>query len=173
MKVWDVEALRWMAPEHWSEYEQSRMCIHSPFTCDIFTAHKGSLLRLCFYTCLSFCSRGGGGVRGRGACMVGGMCGWGGMHGRGACVVGEACMAGGCAWWWGACVAGGMCGGGGHAWWGACMAGACVAHSPPPPQILRETVGQCAGGTHPTGMFTCLSMFVVLFQLLARLIGRI
>ena len=45
----------------------------------------------------------------------------------------------------GACVAGG------HAWQGrgACVVGgrACVT--------LRDTVSQCAGGTHPTGMHSC------------------
>ena len=71
---------------------------------------------------------------------------------------------------------GDMCGGdmhgGGHAWWGACMAEAVVAgghtwqggmcgqggmhstHAPPP--TLRDTVSECAGGTHPTGMHSCL-----------------
>ena len=46
---------------------------------------------------------------GKGACVVGGICGWG------ACMV-EACMAGG--------MHGRVCVcGKGHAWWGACMAG--------------------------------------------------
>ena len=71
----------------------------------------------------------GGDVRGRGACMVGGVCG-GGMHGRGVC------MAEGCAWqggmcgeghaWQGVCVAGGVCMAGRHTWLGVCMAGGCV-----------------------------------------------
>ena len=112
----------------------------------------------------------GGGMRGRGACVVGG------MHGREACVAG-ACVVGGHAWqegyvWWGACMAGGMCGreamcgrgcvhgrvaciaggmrgrracmAGGHAWQGACMA--CMAggmhgmHAPQ--QILRDIVNE-------------------------------
>ena len=110
---------------------------------ELVTARKRSLRRLCFYTCLSFCSQGGvhgergvvhgeGGVRGEG----------GGVHGKwGACVAK-----------WGACVVkGGMCGrgclwwvaGGGHAWYA-------------PSPILRDTVDQCAGGTHPTGMHSCL-----------------
>ena len=79
-----------------------------------------------------------------GACMVVGGHVWlqGGMHGCGGCV-----------------VAGGMCGEGGHAWWrrhawwgghvwqrGGCMAkGACVGYD-----------GKWAGGTHPTGMHSCL-----------------
>ena len=79
----------------------------------IFTARKRSLRRLCFYTCLSFCSRVGG-------CAWQGACVAGGVHGRGAC------------------VAGGM-----H------------AMPPTPPRTLRDTVGQCAGGTHPTGMHSC------------------
>ena len=102
-----------------------------------------------------------GGHAWQGACMAG----EGGMHGRGAC------MAGGCVWlgcmvggmcgrghvWQGACVVGGMCGGGdawqgGHAWW---WWGVCMPHMPPPPPTLRDMVGQCAGGTHPTGMHSC------------------
>ena len=99
-----------------------------------------------------------------GACVAGGHVWQEGMYGRGACMVE------GHAW------AGGMCGGGhawqgGHAWWGACVVGghawqggmhgkgACLAggvhamHTSP--WTLRETVGQCAGGTHPTGMHSC------------------
>ena len=94
--------------------------------------------RLCFYTCLSFCSQGGASMAGvcmagdtcvaRGACMVGdvhgrgrGMHGqrlhawwghvyWGGVHGRGVCQAGEACMAG--VVWQGASMARG------HVWQG-------------------------------------------------------
>ena len=98
-----------------------------------------------------------GGMCGRGPCMVGDMCGRGGMHGRGAC------MAGGHAWQ-GACVAGGQCGRGdvhGRVG-GACMVGGvwqgvCMPHMPPP--TLRDMVGQCAGGTHPTGMYSCFIIF--------------
>ena len=78
---------------------------------------------------------GGGGHAWRGACMAGGMHGEG-MHGRGACVVEGACMAGG------------------HAW----------SHMHTPPPTPQDTVGQCMGGTHPTGMHSCLE--VKLFQLL-------
>ena len=67
----------------------------------------------------------------------------------------------------GACVVvGGMCmaGGGRHAWWGVCMVGVCMAgghacHTHPLP-TLRDTVGQCAGGTHPTGMHSCLKKWL-------------
>ena len=73
-----------------------------------------------------------------------------------------------------------MCGQGGHAWWGCAwqggmrgrgrawqvcvhgmvggmhgVVGACMAggmHATHTPRTLRDTVGQCAGGTHPTGM---------------------
>ena len=38
--------------------------------------------------------------------------------------------------------------------------GACVAHTSPPTQ--RDTVGQCAGGTHPTGMRNAC-LFINLF----------
>ena len=51
------------------------------------------------------CPRGGG-MRGRGACMAGGMCGGGGacmvvggMHGRGVCMAVGVCVAGGHVWW--------------------------------------------------------------------------
>ena len=89
------------------------------------------------------------------------------MRGRGACVAGS-CMAGGRAWQ-GACVAGvcvwqgGMHGGGHlwqggmHAWQGGVHGGGGVCMPPmPPPSTLRDTVGQCAGGTHPTAMHSCL-----------------
>ena len=102
------------------------------------------------------CSGGGvhgkGGMRGegghvwqRGACMV-----KGGMHGEGGGMVKGACMAKGeHAWQRGACMAKGGhvwrkmgCGEreGGHAW-----------YAPP-----RDTASHCAGGTHPTGMHSCL-----------------
>ena len=78
---------------------------------------------------------------GEGACVVvgGGMGGRGGMcDGRGMCV-GGACMAGG-AWQ------------GGHAWQGCAWQGACV--------VIRACVAgetaTAAGGTHPTGMYSCL-----------------
>ena len=60
-------------------------------------------------------------------------------------------ITGGCAW------------PGGHAWLrgaymagGACMARGRVCHACPLPRlILWDTVGQWAGGTHPTGMHSC------------------
>ena len=70
-----------------------------------------------------------------------------------------------------------MCGGGGqHVWQGgmhgkgevcvagamhgreACMVGACMAggmHAMHAPLTLQDMVGQCVGGTHPTGMHSC------------------
>ena len=62
--------------------------VNGPLIFSIFTAHKRSLRRLCFYTCLSFCPHwgGGGGVCGRGVCMAGGHVWQGGVCG------------GGCAW---------------------------------------------------------------------------
>ena len=77
--------------------------------------------------------RGKGGMCGKGgACMV-----KGGMHGEG-----------------GVCVAKGSMHGkvGGHAW----QRGVCVAKGGPP----RDTAGQCAGGTHPTGMHSCCQSFL-------------
>ena len=51
----------------------------SPVSLEFFTARKRSLRRLCFYRCVSVHGggvhvRGEGGVRGRCACMAGGMC---------------------------------------------------------------------------------------------------
>ena len=80
-----------------------------------------------------------------------------------------ACMAGGHAGqrhvWQGVCMARSVRGGGhvwqggihgrGHAWQEACMAGGCACHACP--RTPRDTVGQCAGGTHPTGMHSCYS----------------
>ena len=103
-----------------------------------------------------------GGVHGSGCQWQGGVCGWGhawqgvcmaegvhgrrDMHGRG-----WACMAGGHVWQ-GACMAEGCAWGElGCAWWGVvCMVGGVHA-----PQTLRDMVGQCVGGTHPTGMHSC------------------
>ena len=89
----------------------------------------------------------GGGMHGRewgGAYMAGGMCGrrdvWGGMHSGGACMAVGVCMTGGMHG--GGCVAGGAWQGGVHATYA-------------PPRTLRDTVGQCTGGTHPTGMHSC------------------
>ena len=51
----------------------------------------------------------------------------------------------------GACMAGGRVGGG---MYGMCVVGGVHAmHAPT--RTLRDTVGQCAGGTHPTGMHFC------------------
>ena len=66
-----------------------------------------------------------------------GMCKDGGLHGRGG----------------GHAMQGGVHGGG-YAWWGACMVGG--MHATHTPRTLRDTVDQCAGGTHPTGMHSCL-----------------
>ena len=77
-----------------------------------------------------------------GACVASGRYAWWG-----------ACMAGGCTWrvggaWPGdMCGEGGMHGEGGHAW----QRGMRGMHVP----LLRDTAGQCAGGTHPTGMHSC------------------
>ena len=71
------------------------------------------------------------------------------MHARGACVVGGV-RSGGHVWpggvhgWGVRGCGGGLCG------WGACVVCA--------PRIPRDTVGQCAGGTHPTGMHSCFAL---------------
>ena len=65
------------------------------------------------------------------------MCGKGGVCGKGGtCVV-----KGGCAWQRGVCV----------------VKGGYVCHAPL--GTPRDTVGQCAAGTHPTGMHSC-SQFI-------------
>ena len=108
---------------------------------DLYTARKWSLRRLCFYTCLSFCPWGGGGVRGRGMCMAVGVHGGGG-HGRGACMAGG--VHGGGGHGRGVCMGvGGM-----HVWWGACVAD-------------TTRYGQWTGGMHPTRMHSC--SFLLLF----------
>ena len=125
-------------------------------------------------------------------CMAGGHVWQRGMHGRGVCMVGGVCVVGGHAWlggaWqggmhgWGCAWQGGMCGRG-HAWLGGgggvCGRGACMfggqvwqggmhaTHVPPP--TLRDTVGQCAAGMHPTGMHSCYvdwlrSTFYIIFS---------
>ena len=49
---------------------------------------------------------------------------------------------------------------GGHAWSGGCVArGVCMAsggmHGQRGGMHDEDTAGQCAGGTHPTGMHSC------------------
>ena len=75
----------------------------------------------------------------------------------------EFCPQGGCAWWgheWQGAWQGGCAWQGGVHGRGACLGGGmhgrgvCMAHMLPPPQILRDTVN--AGGTHHTGMHSCL-----------------
>ena len=56
------------------------------------------------------------------------------------------------------------CSGGGHAWL-LCGGGACVARGG---MRGRDTVGHCAGGTHPTGMHSC--SVVILLTINRRLI---
>ena len=89
----------------------------------IFTARKFAKV---MFLQVSICPWGGG-MRGRGACVVGGHAWQGDMRGRGHVWWGGACMAGEHVWqegyvWWGTCMAGGVHGRG-YVWWGACMAG--------------------------------------------------
>ena len=92
------------------------------------------LRRLCFYTCLWFCSRGGcaipaclaAGLRGAGgACCRGGACSWEGVpaSGRGCLLPGGACS-------------------------GKC-------EDPPPPKQTASV----ADGTHLTGMHPCFKSY--------------
>ena len=60
------------------------------------------------------------------------------------------CSQGGRAW------PGGVCGGGMRSPGGVHAGGACAVCTPRG-LIIRDTFGQCAGGTHPTGMHSCLS----------------
>ena len=130
-----------------SKGEWQCRCVRARPLCSNFliTARKWSLRRLCFYTCLSvILFRGGhvwqGGHACQGEYVAGGVHGRGGMHARGNM-------------WQGVCMAGGVCVVGGCAWQGGMHA----THTPPP--TLRDTVGQCAGGTHPTGMHSCFKGF--------------
>ena len=81
--------------------------------------------------------RGRGHVWQRGACVAGGVHGRGWGHG----------WQGECAW-----QGEGVCMAGGHVWWGM-RGGGCACHAHPP--TLQDTVSQCAGSTHPTGMHSC------------------
>ena len=69
-----------------------------------------------------------------------------GVHGRGHA-------------WEGGMCGGHMCGGGpvvgGMHGKGACMVVVVGVHATHAPPTLRDMVGQCAGGTHPTGMHSC------------------
>ena len=98
--------------------------------------------------------------------MAGSVHGWWGVRGWGAGMVGW-CMAGGHAWL-GVCMAGGHVWQGGMHGWGAGVAGGHACHACPPP-TLRDTVGQCAGGMHSTGMHSCYvdwlrSTFYIIFS---------
>ena len=105
----------------------------------------------------------------RGACVTGGPawqvgCMAGGMHGIVMCMAGHG--AGGHAWQ-GACMAGGVCMAGGMHGSGMCvagggmhgreayMAGACMAGG----ACVAEKTAIAAGGTHPTGMYSCSTKF--------------
>ena len=118
----------------------------------MFTAHKRSLRRLCFYRCLS--------VHGGGACVV-----TGGMHGdRGHVWLQGACGCRGHAWLWGAWLWGAWLWGAwlwgawlwGCAWlqracmvvggvpgcWGACMVGGCAWWQEGVHGIRQDTVNE-------------------------------
>ena len=70
---------------------------------------------------------GGGEHAWQGTCVAGGMHGRWGVHGKGH------------AWWGGGMNGRGVCMARGHMWQGACM-----AHTSPPWQILRDTVNERA-----------------------------
>ena len=90
-----------------------------------------------------------------GCAWQGGMCGREGHAWQGGHAWQRGVHGGGHAWqggvagehaWQGACMARGWVwwGDGRCAWQGACMAGVCMAHRPPPQQILRDTVNERA-----------------------------
>ena len=98
---------------------------------------------------------------GRGhVCFLGGVCAsWGGVCFLGVCMLprGCACFPGGVHTSGGGVCASGGCvcfPGGVHASRG-CVSGGHACNTPPPSLIPRDTVGQWAGGTHPTGMHSC------------------
>ena len=105
-----------------------------PIQVSIFTVRKRSLRRLCFYTCLSFCSRGRGSPgpypKGRLRCLAGGVSRpipRGEVGGR---------------------LAGGVC------------IPACTEAEPPSPVQQTATA---ADGTHPTGIHSKATLFVFAF----------
>ena len=57
--------------------------------------------------------------------------------------------------WQGGIHGGGACMAGGHAWQGVCMP--CMP--PSPADTTAMAYGQWVGGTHPTGMHSCLEIF--------------
>ena len=86
--------------------------------------------RYYFNTCLSFCSRGGGWSQGGH--------GPGGVPGPGGCLVPGALVP------WGA-------GPGGYLVLGGLLQGGCLVETP--------QMATAAGGTHPTGMHSCLNCY--------------
>ena len=121
-----------------------------PIQVSIFTVRKRSLRRLCFYTCLSFCSRGRGSPgpypKGRLRCLAGGVSrpiprgevegfGRGGLQAH---------------------IQGGRLGASG---WGVCIP-ACTEAEPPSPVQQTATA---ADGTHPTGIHSKATLFVFAF----------
>ena len=135
----------------------------------IITARKGSLGQGNIFTPVCH-SVHRGGMRGcsRGSCVVAPRgvhgCSQGGMHG---CSGGHAwLLPGGHVWLLpgGVCMAkGGMHGEGGHVWrrGGVCGEGGAWqggVHGMHPP--ARDKAGHCAGGTHPTGMHSCLPIIL-------------
>ena len=95
------------ANEVWGKVIFSEACVKN-------SVHSGACMAGC--VCVA-----GGGMHGRGACMVEGLVWQRGMHGRGHAWQ-EGMHGGGCVWW-GAMYGRGGVHGGGHAWWGVCMAG--------------------------------------------------
>ena len=98
-------------------FQNNERCVIS---FNIITARKRSLRRLCFYTCLSFCPRGG--------------CSHGGVPARGVPVPGGSAPRG--CLLWGCLLQGGL------------LPGGC-GDSPP-------VTATAVGGTHPTGMHSCI-----------------
>ena len=123
----------------------------------IFSVCKRSLRRLCFYTCLSFCSRGEGLSRPRSREEVGGS----GQRvsrprPRGRLGGSEGVCPGGCPGpgpGAGIQAQGGRCPGPGG---GVCLSQYALRQTPPPQQMATA-----ADGMHPTGIHSCSLMFLL------------
>ena len=123
-----------------------------PIQVSIFTVRKRSLRRLCFYTCLSFCSRGRGSPGPYPEGRLGGLA-WGCLQahtqGRGWGV-------------WQGGSPGPYPGGRLGVWLGGVYSSIHWGRTPPPP--LQQTA-TAADGTHHTGIHSKATLFVLLFCL--------
>ena len=147
-------------------------------TSSVITDRKRSLGQgnIFIGVCQEFCSQGGGGVCSQRGCLLwgvsvsggvcsgvsalGGVCSWGCLLG-GVCsggICSGGCLLGGCLLWGvGVCFLGGVCSWGCLLPGGVCSGG-CLLRGVPGGDPPMDTA---AGGTHPTGMHSCLPIFSV------------